>query len=163
MSASRFGTEMLLSRIEIALKQKTCHKGRIPVFHVANHQLTNWSDIMDGLRQAGIQFSAVPPHDWVENVRRSPGDVEADPTKGMLAMWSKAVSDTSCQRCTVRLTLTIRTSVRYARNECPSRTGENKTCNERIGRTCQLSTDIPKADRKNGSSLASFRFPTSIM
>lgn len=66
------------------------------MFHVANPELTKWSYIMDGLCEAGIQFSAVPPDQWVENVRRSPGDVEADTTKGMLAMWSKTVRHTSC-------------------------------------------------------------------
>lgn len=62
------------------------------MFHVANPQLTNWSDILQGLRDAGLQFSVVSPHEWVENVKRSPGDAEADPTKGMLGMWDAAVS-----------------------------------------------------------------------
>lgn len=79
-------------RIEIAMKEKTCHQGRLPVFHVANPRLTSWLDILDGLHHAGLQFSTVPPSEWVANVRRSPGDAEADPTKGMLSMWDTAVS-----------------------------------------------------------------------
>jgi hypothetical protein len=79
-------------RVEIALKQKTCHQGRLPVFHVANPQLTDWSGILQGLKNAGLEFSPAPPHEWVEQVERSPGDAEVDPTKGMLSMWQAAVS-----------------------------------------------------------------------
>ena len=80
------------------MKQKTCHQGRLPVFHVANPQLTNWSDILEGLKSAGLDFSSVPAHEWVEQVRRSPGEVETDPTKGMLSMWQTAVSSLQAMR-----------------------------------------------------------------
>ncbi|KAJ9101904.1 putative NRPS-like protein biosynthetic cluster, partial [Naganishia cerealis] len=76
--------------IDIAMKQKTCHKGRLPVFHVANPQLTTWPIILDGLAGAGLKFSTVAPHEWVQKVKGSEGDAESNPTKGMLGMWEKA-------------------------------------------------------------------------
>jgi hypothetical protein len=62
------------------------------VFHVANPQLTAWQDILAGLAQAGLQFSTVPPRDWVQKVKDSKGDAENNPLKGMLGMWENAVS-----------------------------------------------------------------------
>lgn len=63
------------------------------MFHVANPQLTTWQHILDGLAEAGLQFSTVPPREWVQKVKESKGDAENSPIKGMLGMWEKAVSD----------------------------------------------------------------------
>ncbi|KAJ9108879.1 hypothetical protein QFC21_000199 [Naganishia friedmannii] len=55
-------------------------------------------DILDGLAQAGLQFSMVPPPDWVQKVKESKGDVENNSLKGMLGMWENAYGQSDVDR-----------------------------------------------------------------
>lgn len=54
------------------------------VYHVLNSQCSQWSDILDGLKQGGLKFDAVERREWVQKLSKSNPDVEANPTYKLL-------------------------------------------------------------------------------
>jgi hypothetical protein len=62
------------------------------VSHVANPQLTKWTQILDGFKEAGLAFKTVKPDDWVCAVEASDADEVKNPSRKMLSMWQAAVS-----------------------------------------------------------------------
>ncbi|KAJ9125226.1 hypothetical protein QFC22_000181 [Naganishia vaughanmartiniae] len=123
--------------IDIALKGKTCHKGRLPVFHVANPQLTTWQEILDGLAQARLHFSTVSPREWVQKVKESEGDAGTNPIKGMLGMWENAYGQNGVDRPAP----TVKS--KHATNVSPDLSASEPVSRELIGR-------MVKAWRKSG-------------
>ncbi|KAK8849366.1 hypothetical protein IAR55_004698 [Kwoniella newhampshirensis] len=64
--------------------------GRSLLYHVVHPSVINWTDILDGLRDAGLSFERVPPKTWLAKVEASSEDVEENPSRKMSAMWQAA-------------------------------------------------------------------------
>ncbi|OCF34514.1 hypothetical protein I316_03555 [Kwoniella heveanensis BCC8398] len=65
------------------------------VYHIVHPDPIDWSAILDGLTQAGLQFEAVLPRTWLEKVAESLVENEEDPSGQMLNMWRSAYGDDS--------------------------------------------------------------------
>ncbi|CAO1626804.1 unnamed protein product [Sympodiomycopsis kandeliae] len=47
------------------------------VYHIASSVTISWTTVYEGLRQAGLQFDLIPPHEWVAKLQELANDNQA--------------------------------------------------------------------------------------
>lgn len=67
---------------ELALSAKQGQRAEL--YHVLSNQPTPWRDILQGLKDGGLEYKAVDRFKWLENLAQSEPDVERNPTYKLL-------------------------------------------------------------------------------
>ena len=57
---------------------------RASVYHVLNPRISQWADVLAGLKQGGLAFDAVDRREWVRRLAASETDVAVNPTFKLL-------------------------------------------------------------------------------
>jgi hypothetical protein len=67
---------------------------RRPLWHVLNgSKQTTWPTVHKALREAGIDFKVVSPREWMQELRNSSSDLQANPTYKLLDFFGAKVSE----------------------------------------------------------------------
>nr|XP_019010654.1 uncharacterized protein I206_03956 [Kwoniella pini CBS 10737]OCF49435.1 hypothetical protein I206_03956 [Kwoniella pini CBS 10737] len=65
------------------------------IYHVVHPNNLEWQTVLNGLHAAGLSFKRVKPQEWLNYVDASVNDLELNPSKQMLHMWTEAYGDAS--------------------------------------------------------------------
>lgn len=66
-------------------------KGEL-VYHVVHPIRISWKMVLAGLKDGGITFDITSSEEWLKKVRFGISAKEEDPSRGMLPLWTSAVS-----------------------------------------------------------------------
>ncbi|KAL7418303.1 hypothetical protein Q5752_006759 [Cryptotrichosporon argae] len=61
------------------------------VYHILNHRLSRWGDILEGLRQGGLAFDVLERREWIKKLAASDPDVTANPTYKLLTFYTNRI------------------------------------------------------------------------
>lgn len=63
------------------------------IYHVYNSEVSaSWQNIQDWLRCAGLSFETVSTQTWLDKLRNSAEDLDANPSRKLLGFWEDVVS-----------------------------------------------------------------------